>query len=119
MDVARNSAVTSSSGRGELMVEARSSVAITSKASSGCNLTGGKSFAAGFGLKAFLSVLDYQIPTEQWSQEFEWLALMFFNRDTGSEESPQLRSGIEIDVNWRFTVFNVQSPFLAIFEKTP
>jgi hypothetical protein len=44
---------------------------------------------------------------------------MFFYGNTGTEQLPEFPSCIEIDLQRRFTVFDVRFPFSAIPEKTP
>ena len=38
-----------------------------------------------------LLALDHQKPTEPWSQELEWLALIFFDGDIGTEKRLSFR----------------------------
>jgi hypothetical protein len=64
-----------------------------------------------------LLALDDQKPAEQWGHELEWLSLMFFYGNTGTEKLPEFPACIEIDLQRRFTVFDVRFPFPAIPEK--
>jgi hypothetical protein len=61
---------------------------------------------------------DHQEPTEPWGQEVERGGLIFLDRNIVTEEAPQLRPGIEVDMNWGFTVFNLPFPLAAVPEKT-
>ena len=66
-----------------------------------------------------LLALDHQKPAEPWSQKLEWLALMFFYGNARTNQLSEFRTGIEIDSQRRFAVFDVRFPFSAVPETTP